>query len=135
MKKTGSSVICRQDHPSDVGSGVTLRDTLHLLQHDLDITDRQSRAIVSSYRSEGWMLETYTGGLNEPIFEAGSLEVRVRRHLEARDASRVQNGKLGGRPRACPVSASSGGLTSHIETGVVSPDEPQPAMFRVSGII
>jgi hypothetical protein len=135
MEKTGSSVFLGEALGGgvDLQGALTKREVLHLLQDELDITDRQARAIVSSYRSEGWMLETYTGGLNEPIFEAGSLEVRVRRHLEARDASRVQNGKLGGRPRACPVAASSG-LTNQliVETHAL-PDEPQAdRVLRVS---
>lgn len=127
MRSTGNSVFRGEVlgaavdlHPVG-GVALTRRGVLHVLQDVLDIGDRQARAAVSSYMSEGWALRTYNGGLNELIFEVGSLEVRARTHLERRDESKGVNGRRGGRPR------------KDVETVVAAAQQERGVLLKVSG--
>jgi hypothetical protein len=55
-------------------------------------------------------------------------------HEAAVAEERRRAGRKGGLARACPVSAGSGRLTNQfVETIVSCDDEPQPALWRVSG--
>ena len=131
MSRSGSSVFPRQHRKAYVSSvgfypvvtnaglAITRRDTLRVLQHSLDITDRQARAALSSYTWEGWPL-SYRG-LNEPFAMVNLLEERVRVHRKRTHESRVENGWRGGRPPkpSWDVTPGSGHLTN------VQPTETQ----------
>lgn len=149
MSKSGSSVFPRQHRKTDVlgarvhlvvtsgGPAITRRDTLRVLQHKLNITDRQARAAVSSYMWEGWP-EPYRG-LNEPFSLVNSLENRVLVHCDRSYESRVANGRRGGRPPKRPtwdVTPGSGRLANlqPIETRVTGLEETGSAqMWPLSG--
>lgn len=135
MRESGNWVLGQRRRKVDVlgvdvhlfsnGEEVALsrRDALHVITHKVAVTDRQARAAVSSYTSEGWALPYRA--LNEPLFVVSSFEHRVLEHAKRRYDANAANGKKGGRPtkqRPAAWDVSSGSVRQ------VSPSRaaPQP---------
>jgi hypothetical protein len=68
-----------------------------------------------------------------PATNVGTADQILRLHERGVSETRRQARLGSGRQSPCPVSGGSTGLTNQLVTCVVSPDEPQPAMLRVSG--
>jgi hypothetical protein len=93
-EKTGSQVLGVQVEL--IGDMITRRDALRVLQHKLDITDRQARASVSSYYAQGW--PEPRGGINDALARVNSFECAVLDQADRRYEASIANGSLGGRP-------------------------------------
>lgn len=98
-QKNGSQVIDVLGVEVELVGGtlISKRDAQRVLQAKLDVTDRQARASVSSYQSEGWCLPA--AGINGALAHVSSFENRALDHADRRADASVENGRLGGRPR------------------------------------
>jgi len=76
--------------------GATLRRHIEVR---LGVTDRQARACVSSWSSEGWMERDERGGWRSVVT---SVDNRCALQIDRRDEARRENGALGGRPVKSP---------------------------------